>query len=99
MIEESVETELSLNALLKKEETIKVFDEGLIIELKTIFTHPSGFNIRNDIAHGLVGSNSYDQIGFFYAWYFLLRITFMHFCRKVQSLDDDCVQSIVKNPL
>lgn len=99
MIEKSVETELSLNALLKKEETIKVFDEGLIIELKTIFTHPSGFNIRNDIAHGLVGSNSYDQIGFFYAWYFLLRITFMHFCRKVQSLDDDCVQSIVKNPL
>lgn len=99
MIEEGVETELSLNALLKKEETIKVFDEGLIIELKTIFTHPSGFNIRNDIAHGLVGSNSYDQIGFFYAWYFLLRITFMHFCRKVQSLDDEGFQSIVKNPL
>lgn len=99
IVEEGIETELSLNALLKKEETIKVFDKGLIIELKTIFTHPSGFNIRNDIAHGLVGSNSYDQIGFFYAWYFLLRITFMHFCRKVQNLSEEDFQNIVKNPL
>lgn len=99
MIEDGVETELSLNALLKKEEAKKVFNEGLIIELKTIFTHPSGFNIRNDVAHGLVSSHNYNKVGFFYAWYFLLRITFMHFCRKVQSLDEDDFQSLVKNPL
>lgn len=99
MSEEGIETELSLNALLKKEETMKLFDEGLIIELKTIFTHPSGFNIRNDIAHGLVGSNSYDRVGFFYAWYFLLKMTFIHFCRKVRDLDEESFQNIIKNPL
>lgn len=99
IIEEGIETELSLNALLKKEETKKVFDGGLIIELKTIFTHPGGFNIRNDVAHGLVGLNSYDQVGFFYAWFFLLKMTFMHFCRKVQDLDEDDFQNIIKNPL
>ena len=70
-----------------------------MIELKTIFTHPSGFNIRNDIAHGLVGSNSYDQVGFFYAWYFLLKMTFIHFCRKVQNLDEEDFQNTIKNPL
>ncbi|WHR57040.1 DUF4209 domain-containing protein [Acinetobacter haemolyticus] len=98
-LEDGIETELSLSALLKKEEAKKVFNEGLIIELKTIFTHPSGFNIRNDVAHGLVSSDDYNQVGFFYAWYFLLRITFMHFCRKVQSLDEDDFQNLVKNPL
>ena len=98
MIEDGVETELSLNALLKKEETKTVFHEALIIELKTIFTHPSGFNIRNDVAHGLVSSDNYNQVGFFYAWYFLLRITFMHFYRDVQSLDEDGFQDLVKNP-
>jgi hypothetical protein len=99
MIEYGIETELSLNALLKKEETKTVFNEALIIELKVIFTHPSGFNIRNDVAHGLVSSNNYDQVGFFYAWYFLLRMTFMHFCRRVQSLDEKDFQDLVKNPL
>ena len=99
MIEDGVETELSLNALLKKEETKTVFHEALIIELKTIFTHPSGFNIRNDVAHGLVSSDNYNQVGFFYAWYFLLRITFMHFYRDVQSLDEDGFQDLVKHPL
>ena len=99
IIEEGVETELSLNALLKKEETKIVFDDALIIEFKAIFTHPNGFNIRNDIAHGLVGSNNYDQVGFVYAWYFLLRMTFMHFCRKVQNLDEEGFQNIIKNPL
>ncbi|MGE8538893.1 MAG: DUF4209 domain-containing protein [Acinetobacter sp.] len=99
LLEEGIETELSLNALLKKEETKKLFGEGLVIELKTIFTHPNGFNIRNDIAHGLVGSNSYDQVGFFYAWYFLLKMTFVHFCRKVQNLDEEDFQNKIKNPL
>ena len=99
MINAGIETELSLNALLKNEETKNVFNEGLIIELKTIFTHPSGFNIRNDIAHGLVGSNSHDQVGFFYAWYFLFKMTFIHFCRKVQNLDEKDFQNIIKNPL
>src|SRR5690606_4428011 len=36
IIEDGVETELSLNALLKKEEAKKVFNEALIIELKSI---------------------------------------------------------------
>lgn len=98
MTEDGIETELSLNALLKKDETKTVFSDALVIELKTIFTHPSGFNIRNDIAHGLVSSNDYNQVGFFYAWYFLLRITFIHFCRKVQSLDEEGFQDLVKNP-
>lgn len=98
MIEDGIETELSLNALLKKEEIKKVFNEALIIELKTIFTHPSGFNIRNDVAHGLVSTNNYNQVSFFYAWYFLLRTTFIHFCRKAQSLDEEGFQDLEKNP-
>lgn len=98
-IKDGIETELSLNALLKKEKTKTVFNEALIIELKTIFTHPSGFNIRNDVAHGLVSSNNYNQVGFFYAWYFLLRTTFMHFCRNVQNLDEERFQDLIKNPL
>lgn len=69
-----IETENGLSTLLDHCDIGKVIDADLLFELKALFTVPAGFNVRNDVAHGLLDSYNNDTISAIYAWYFCLRL-------------------------
>lgn len=71
-----VQNEIGLSSLMQKPEINQLFDEITIFEIKAIFTENIGFNLRNNVAHGLLNDNSINRIDTFYAWLLVLRIIF-----------------------
>ncbi|MDD5689341.1 MAG: DUF4209 domain-containing protein [Caldisericia bacterium] len=69
-----VETVLSINSLLHQETASELFQEDLLFELKAIFIDPLGFNMRNNIAHGLVDDRLNYSNASVYTWFFCLRL-------------------------
>lgn len=72
--ETSVQNEIGLSSLMQKPEVSQLFDENTIFEIKALFTENIGFNLRNNVAHGLLNDNSINRIDTFYAWLLVLRI-------------------------
>ncbi|PKN74079.1 MAG: hypothetical protein CVU50_00445 [Candidatus Cloacimonetes bacterium HGW-Cloacimonetes-3] len=72
--ESGIETENGLKTLLDNNDINRVFDENTVFELKAIFTDCYGFNLRNEIAHGLVDSNIGHTYSAVYAWWFCLKL-------------------------
>lgn len=71
---EGIENENGLSTLMELPEAIQIFGEDLCFELKSIFTDSLGFNLRNEVAHGLLNDNSSSSVSTIYAWWMVLRI-------------------------
>lgn len=55
-------------------ETEQIFGKSLVFELKSIFTEAIGFNLRNNVAHGLLDDNDSISLASIYAWWMILRL-------------------------
>ena len=71
---EGIENENGLSTLMEMQETIDLFGEDLTFEIKSVFTDALGFNLRNEVAHGLVDDNTSSSIQTIYAWWMVLRL-------------------------
>lgn len=71
---EGIENENGLSTLLDMEESLTLFGENLTFEIKSIFTDALGFNLRNEVAHGLLDDNTSSSIHTIYAWWMILRL-------------------------
>ena len=71
---DGIETENGLSSLMKSSEIVDLLGENLCFEIKTIFTDSHGFNLRNDIAHGLLDDEYAVTAGSVYAWHLTLRL-------------------------
>lgn len=72
--DDSVETENGLGSLLDNPKASEVIDDDLLFELKAIFTEPLGFNLRNNVAHGLFCDDINYSVSAVYTWWFCLRL-------------------------
>lgn len=68
------EDEKGLNTLIRHDIIRKLFDEDLLFELETLFCDPQGPNIRNQLAHGLIGYWECSSLPFVYAWWQVWRL-------------------------
>lgn len=80
-----VETEVGLSALMQREAANHIFTRDLAFEIRALFCGPTGPNIRNDVAHGLVSDESALGITSIYTWWFALRLTFVMFWNSRHS--------------
>ena len=73
---DSKEDEIGLSALFDRvrAEGNDLIEEKLLFNLEYIFTNDTGYNLRNKIAHGLLGDYDLDSCANIYAWWLLLRI-------------------------
>lgn len=71
---DGIETENGLSTLMKSLEIVDLLGENLCFEIKTVFTDSRGFNLRNDIAHGLLDDDYAITAGSVYAWHLTLRL-------------------------
>ncbi len=72
--EDGIENEKSLNKLMELDQIEKIFDQDVIFEIKSIFTEPIGFNMRNRLAHGLLDDGESASLSSIYAWWMILRL-------------------------
>ncbi len=71
---EGIENENGLSTLMEMEEALTLFGEDLTFEIKSVFTDALGFNLRNEVAHGLLDDNTSSSIYTIYAWWMILRL-------------------------
>lgn len=71
------EDEKGLNSLLKHDIIRNMLDEDLLFEMEAMFCNPLGPNIRNHLAHGLIGYRECSTVPFVYAWWLVWRLLSM----------------------
>ena len=74
---------------MKSPSTEKIFGENLSFEIKALFCDPSGPNLRNELAHGLLDDETYQSAYAIYAWWLGLKLVFNIFwnasCNETES--------------
>ena len=73
---EAIETENGLGTLVELPETKEIFGEDLTFQLKALFCSPSGANLRNEVAHGLIEEAKCFSTHSVYAWWLGLKLAF-----------------------
>lgn len=73
---DGISNEMGLSSLVTRGKMVPVFGEDLTFEIRAVFCDPSGPNLRNELAHGLLSEGACQSAAGIYAWYFALRIVF-----------------------
>lgn len=71
---DGLESEIGLSSLLNLPESEQIFGKSLCFELRSLFTEALGCNLRNKVAHGLLGDNDSISVGSIYAWWSIFRL-------------------------
>lgn len=69
-----IQKEFDLNRLLRMKETEKLIGEDLCFVLRCIFTERWGYNLRNEMSHGMLDSSAFFSDVAEYAWWIIMRI-------------------------
>ncbi len=86
---DGIENENGLSTLVDLPEVETIFGEDLAFELKALFCDAFGPNLRNELAHGLLGDADCQSAQVAYAWWLLLRITFNTFWNAARRKEQD----------
>lgn len=80
-----VETENGLTTLMANEKANEIFGENLAFELRVLLCDPFGPNLRNELAHGLIGPLEAQSFNSVYLWWLSLRIIFNAYWKAATS--------------
>lgn len=91
--QEGIEMELGLSALVDLPEMARCFGEPLTFTIRALMCKPLGPNLRNQVAHGLAGSNLCNSGYGVYAWWLILALVvegyhMMHRAEKAKNPAD-----------
>lgn len=81
--EDGIEELKTMHAVLELDGVKEHLDEDFLLALKTIFCSKFGFNMRNDIAHGLLSDKQFQSYQALYTWWFVFKMCYM-FCGRLQ---------------
>jgi hypothetical protein len=84
---DQTETEIGLSALMQRDIANDIFTRDLAFEIRALFCGPTGPNIRNDVAHGLMSDQSTASATAIYVWWFSLRLIFITFWNSLHDVD------------
>lgn len=84
-LENGVEQEIGLTALMSRSTVTEIFGEDIVLEIRALFCGPIGPNLRNSFAHGLVNDGSVGSVEAFYCWWFVLFLTFIPFWNRLHD--------------
>lgn len=86
---DGIENESGLSKLMELPEAAQIFGEDLAFELKALFCDAFGPNLRNELAHGLLGYEECQSVYSVYAWWFCLRILFNTFWNSMRAVNTE----------
>lgn len=73
---DGLQTELGLSRLVRMPQMETVFGKDLSFEINALFCDQDGFNLRNDVAHGLISDHIGCTAESVYAWWLVFRLVF-----------------------
>jgi hypothetical protein len=85
---DGIESENGLSALVDIPEVSKIFGADFQFELKALFCSAYGFNLRNEVAHGLLSYGQCESSRSIFCWAFCLRFVINTY-RHTQSVSVD----------
>ena len=59
-----------------------LWGEDILMNIKTVFTEAAGFNLRNNVAHGLLNDNQANSRESVYAWWLVLKIVILSLAER-----------------
>jgi hypothetical protein len=74
-----IENENGLSTLMENDAVKPIFGEDMAFEIEALFCDPFGPNLRNELAHGLIGVDQAQSTYSIYAWWLMLKIVFNTF--------------------
>lgn len=69
-----IEMEKGLSTIIEEPKLEELINKNLIMELKYLLTKSIGYNLRNDVAHGLSTSQTFQSVASVYVWWRILRL-------------------------
>ena len=72
-----IENENGMSTLMDHPNAEKVFGKNMTFELRALFCDPSGSNLRNNLAHGLLDEGDCNSVVAMYAWWYALKLVFL----------------------
>jgi len=94
-----IENEVGLSSLVGMPELGRVFDENTVFEMRALFCTALGPNLRNEVAHGLLGSEDARSVASMYAWWWILRLTLRSFVNSMPAAAQTAPYTDVKAPV
>lgn len=84
---DAIEQEVGLSALMTRPGVEEIFGADLSFEIRALFCGPLGHNLRNEMAHGLLDDRFGGNPASFYAWWLVLRMTFITFWNALHDAE------------
>lgn len=81
------ENEIGLSALMQNERVVDIFGEDVAFELRALMCGPVGPNLRNEVAHGLIGDRVFSSGISVYLWWLTLKLVFMPYWNALHDPD------------
>jgi len=75
--DEGIEEEWPLHRCLAAPKIVATFGEDLVYELRTLLIEKGGPNLRHLSMHGVLAAGDYRSLQSFYAWWLMLKMTFL----------------------
>jgi hypothetical protein len=72
-----IEEEWPLQRCLAAPKVVELFGEDLVYELRTLLIEKGGPNLRHLSMHGVMSPGEYRSLQSFYAWWLMLKMTFL----------------------
>ena len=79
---DGIQDEHDFGWLLVQPKAPEVFGAGTIFDLRGLLTERFGYNLRNNMAHGLLGEGNFYGDGAILVWWYVLRLCCMQFVHK-----------------
>ncbi|MBV6668160.1 DUF4209 domain-containing protein [Xanthomonas euvesicatoria pv. alangii] len=97
-VKDGVEEEKSLSDLLGHEDIAQVFHEDIVMGLKAILTHRSGYNLRNLYGHGLIKDEHLASTATIVLWWTLLRLIMWPYRHRLITFTESLAAPTQKQP-
>jgi hypothetical protein len=87
--DDGLEEAKTMDAVMKLPCLNDCIDETIMFHIQTVFTSKFGYNIRNEVAHGLFEDSEFSSLQMFFVWWFILKI-----CFEFSRIDLSIMQNI-----
>jgi hypothetical protein len=99
-LQNGTQEEFDLNRILCMKEAESRFGEDFCFSMRALFTDKNGYNLRNELAHGMMNSASFFSDAAIYAWWFIFHTVASPFAKLVVIQSDAAIKaaSVTPNP-
>lgn len=90
--DEGLQEEYDLNTTLRMDQTVEIFGGNTTFDLQGLLVERTGANLRNRMAHGLMGKAEFNSVYTVYLWWLILRLCCLPLIRVVDGAEAESSQ-------